>query len=517
MTSKTPLSFPITEEELAAALAAERRPWARKRLIAIRAVLEGQSRRAAARTARTNADSVRVWIEQVREGGFAGLLRRARTFRATLEQDRMAVSEIETALAREDRPWARQRLAAVHALLSGQSVQAVARAAGTAPTNVHRWLKQLRRGGCSALLRIDSSNQPCQLRMMTKQIEATVREIDAALANEARAWARKRLIAVRAVLEGQSLGMAARNAQVSQRSVSHWFSQMRREGWAALLRNDAADLRSPLRMTKGDIAAARLQIDAALKHEPPRLLRKRLIAVKAVLEGQSLGAAARTTGATPTSVARWVDQVREGGAAALLRDARRRAAAPLPLTLALARDPADPAFAASPTTPFTLPISRTEVAAALASEKRPAIRKRLLAVQRVLCGDSVTDAARATKTKPSTLLRWLRLVQQSGCEVLFRGGRGVAEPPQVITRKKVPPNRHAIRDALPVTLSEITTALASERRASVRKRLLAVRAVIQGQTPADASRSTGLNKKSLYQWLRRAHREGCSVLLSDGR
>ena len=292
---------------------------------------------------------------------------------------------------------------------------------------------------------------------------------------------------------------------------------MRREGWPALLRNDAADLRSPLRMTKGDIAAARQEIDAALKHEPPLLLRKRLIAVKAVLEGQSLAAAARTTGATPTSVARWVDQVREGGAAALLRDARRRAASPLPLTPPLARDPADPAFAGSPATPFTLPISRTDIAAALAWEKRPAARKRLLAVQRVLCGDSVTDAARATKMKPSTLLRWLRLVQQSGSEVLFRDGRGAAEPPQVITCKKVPPTRHAVRDALPVTLAEITTALASERRASVRKRLLAIRAVIQGQTPADASRSTGFNKKSLYQWLRRAHREGCAVLLSDGR
>ena len=207
MTSKTPPSFPITEEELAAALVAERRPWARKRLIAIRALIEGQSRRAAARTARTSADSVRVWIEQVREGGFVGLLRRARTFRATPEQDRSVVSEIEAALAQEDRPWARNRLAAVHALLSGQSVQAVARAAGAAPTNVHRWLKLLRRGGCSALLRIDSSNQPCQLRMTTEQIEATVREIDAALAIEARAWARKRLMGVRAVLEGQSLGM----------------------------------------------------------------------------------------------------------------------------------------------------------------------------------------------------------------------------------------------------------------------------------------------------------------------
>ena len=414
-------SLPITRGGIDAALATEIRPWARKRLIAIRSLIEGQSQRAAARAARTNTDCVRVWIEQVRQGGCSGLLRRARTFRATPQQDRRAAREIEAILAREDRPWARKRLAAVHALLSGQTVQAASRAAGVAPANVHRWLKQFRRGGCSGLLRVDSASQPCHLRMTPEQIEATARQVDAALASEARPWARKRLLAVRAMLEGQSLAMAARTAGVSQPSVSHWFSQIRREGWTALLHNDAADIPYPLRMTKRDIATARQLIEAALARKPAQPFRKRLIAVRAMLEGQNLAAAARTTGATRTSIARWLDQVRQAGPAALLRDARFRSAPSLPLTPSSAQCPANPSSAGSPATRFILPITHAEIAAALASERRPAVRKRLLAVQRVLRGDSVTDAARATKTKPSTLLRWLRLVQQSGCQVLFRG------------------------------------------------------------------------------------------------
>jgi transposase len=337
-------SLPITRGEIDAALAAEFRLWARKRLIAIRALIEGQSQRAAARAARTDADSVRVWIEQVREGGCAGLLRRARTFRATPDQDLSAAREIKAALSHEDRPWAHCRLAAVHALLSGQSVQAASRAAGTAPANVHRWLKRLRSGGLSALLRNDNTGPVSALRMTKGDIAAARRQIEAALARKLPQPLRKRLIAIRAVLGGQSLAMAARTAGVSQPSVSRWFSQMRREGWRALL-----------------------------------------------------------------------------------HDARLRVAS--------VRSPANPGFAGSPATGFTLPITHAEIAAALASESRAAVRKRLLAVQRVLCGDNITDAARATKTKPSTLLRWLRLVQQSGCEVLLRDDRR-AVAPQVITSGK---------------------------------------------------------------------------------
>lgn len=70
-----------------------------------------------------------------------------------------------------------------------------------------------------------------------------------------------------------------------------------------------------------------------------------------------------------------------------------------------------------------LGISREEIEIALAREKRPVVRKRLMAIAKVLAGKSIAQAARSAKVSYARVWWWLERVRQSGLVPLLHEGR----------------------------------------------------------------------------------------------
>lgn len=229
MTSKKPLPLPITKKELAAALAAELRPWVRKRLAAIRAVIDGQNLTDAAVVAGATTGGVCKWGRQARHGGCRALLRDGRVERhhlplMTPEQVTATRRDIQTALAGPLAGRQRQRLAAMQFALSGQIHQAAA-AAHVKLTTVARWLFKLRRHGITPFLPRD--------RQPVVQFSADVDQLRALAAAEKNPNIRKRILAVAYLAQGMSVYDAAAAARVSTDTVYVAMRRFQREGSAA--------------------------------------------------------------------------------------------------------------------------------------------------------------------------------------------------------------------------------------------------------------------------------------------
>ena len=123
-------AVPITQDEVKAALARERRPGVRRRLVALSRILAGKSIKQAARAAKATRGSVERWLKQVRQAGLQSLpLDRRRRYRKremTRAQVENTRREIAAALAHPLRPQVRARLIAIDTVLSGRPINEVA-------------------------------------------------------------------------------------------------------------------------------------------------------------------------------------------------------------------------------------------------------------------------------------------------------------------------------------------------------------------------------------------------------
>jgi len=219
------------------------------------------------------------------------------------------------------------------------------------------------------------------------------------------------------------------------------------------------------------------EVRAALAHERRPGVRRRLVAVGKVLEGKSIKQAARAAKATLGSVERWLKQVRQSGLQALLVDQRRR-------------------YRKREMTHAQVGDTRREITAALAHPLKPQVRSRLIAMDNVLSGQSIDDAAAGALVRPDTVRDWLRVVTYDGiAPTLARWeGRGNPRPRQV--------------DADPVALREL---VAKEKNPRVRKRMLALACVAEGMSPHAASMSMGLNHQAIAARMRRFREEGVAA------
>ena len=168
------------------------------------------------------------------------------------------------------------------------------------------------------------------------------------------------------------------------------------------------------------------EVNAALARETRWRVRKRLIAIRALLAGQSIQRAAATAKTTPKWVECWLQRVRQSGFPSLLRDRRR-----YPPRREL--------------TPADVHETRRAIAVALERPLRHQVRSRLLAVDLVLSGHAVEDAAARAVVLPRTVQQWLRFITYVGIDAALRRWEARGQ-------NKAPPER---LDADPVALRDL--------------------------------------------------------------
>ena len=160
-------------------------------------------------------------------------------------------------------------------------------------------------------------------------LKITNADVEAALAQEHRPGMRKRILAVKMVLEGKTTVHAGRVVKVHERTVRNWLRMVRRYGCTAL----AFDGRSgPRKKPIGlhQLHALREQIAAALTQPMNRHVRMRLLAVDLVLAGTPVLSVATEARVSPISLRYWIAQAWEKGVDGVIRvsegrSARRRA------------------------------------------------------------------------------------------------------------------------------------------------------------------------------------------------
>jgi transposase len=123
----------------------------------------------------------------------------------------------------------RERLLAIDAALAGEHVDIVAAKAQVKVETLRVWVRKMLRGGS-----INVVPQP-QSRIRPGSLPVTEHEVQAALANEAHPKIRRRLIALLAILRGQTIPAAAEIANVSPETVTAWLKRLRTRGFSTLL------------------------------------------------------------------------------------------------------------------------------------------------------------------------------------------------------------------------------------------------------------------------------------------
>jgi transposase len=155
-------------------------------------------------------------------------------------------------------------------------------------------------------------------RVDLKSLKITREEIDFALGAERRSWVRKRLTAVRKVLDGSTEVHAAKLAKVSCGSVQRYLRLVRESGFAGVVYDGRVEPRSkPIKQP--EINKLREEIRTVLRRKPSRSERRRLLAVDAVLAGNVLHRTAAETRVRPTTLRNWIAAARKRGIKALLR------------------------------------------------------------------------------------------------------------------------------------------------------------------------------------------------------
>lgn len=449
---------------------------------------KGQSLSSAARTVQAGRETVRIWYRRMREGGCSALLHDARLahhsdlLHMTAEQFAAVRRDTDAAIAYEQRPWARKRLRAVRAVTEGKSFRAAGRAGKVSEKSVRKWLRFMRQGGCPYLLRHPPTKRTYLAPMTPQQTASAKKEIAAALSSDQSPWVRKRLLALRAVIEGRTLAAAARAAKTDRTSVRRWRRQLQEQGCAALLDDSRMGGSRLHRMTREEIVAARQEIGAALAGEQRARVRKRLIAVQAALSGETLSAAASAAGAYPSSVDRWLLRMRQSGCAALLQDGSVGRPRQREMTVE------------------DVKLAREEMKSALKRRLKWRLRLRLIAIDMVLSGRSTEEAAATAHVRPGTVRGWLAMLRHKGIVEMIGESEGRFRP------RKLEADGATLR-----------TLAANERNPRIRKRMLALAYVADGMGVEDAAVKVGLNRSTVDERIKRFQKEGLAGLQDKAR
>jgi transposase-like protein len=319
----------------------------------------------------------------------------------------VGLDEVEAALAREAEPWLRKRLFTLQALLDGRSPEEAAQLNSVSIASVRRWRKWAASGGLQALLRRGHGVKQSNSLLPMLRCHPTLRDdVATALAANHYPYLRNRLLAIQAVLDGETISAAAHASGVARNSLGRSLKLFYDGGAAHLLAHThiAFDYLASFQTLRpltprrihfyktdpARIEAARAQIAAALPHQTSRRLTDRLLAVDEALAGETIDQTAATARVKPETLRVWVRKILKGGISAVIPAPRSR----IDLT--------------------SLGVTEHDITAALAAEQRPRIQKRLSAILGVLQGRTVPDAARAAEAKATTLTMWLKRLRRDG-------------------------------------------------------------------------------------------------------
>jgi transposase len=143
-------------------------------------------------------------------------------------------------------------------------------------------------------------------------------------------------------------------------------------------------------------------------------------------------------------------------------------------------------------------VDEAALRAALATETRPRIRKRLLALQALRSGSSRREAAKIAGAGFGSIKNWLRTLQRSGWKTLMH----------------TPARRKPFGTAAKaLAFKQIEAALARRIDTRSRRRILVVRDVLSGQDIYAVSRRRGLHRTTVTQWVARAQGFGVADLI----
>jgi transposase len=260
-------SLGITRDEVKAALARERRPRFRRRLIAVCRALAGNSIKQAARAAKATPADVDRWLERVRRSGFQSLLRDTRRsqpkYKMTPDQLEAMRRDIAAALQQPLKPQVRSRLVAMDMVLSGEPMDEAARSAHVFPRTLGTWLRDaIRDGFAPTLARWESQGKPCP-----RQLDADPVALRELAAKEKNPRIRKRMVALACLAEGMGLLDAAVSAGLSHTTVIKSMKRFREEGVAAF--QDPKSAGRPRKLTSteleevGKVVSARPELSYA--------------------------------------------------------------------------------------------------------------------------------------------------------------------------------------------------------------------------------------------------------------
>jgi transposase len=215
------------------------------------------------------------------------------------------------------------------------------------------------------------------------------------------------------------------------------------------------------------------ELDAALAKEPSAWLCRRLVAVRNVLTGMSIEHAASKADVRPDTVRSWLRLAKNTGIDGLARNRlleRRQ------------RNFSD------------LQHARDAMATALAKQPDLRLRKRLVAIDGIIAGLTIRQAANEAQVSRQRLGLWLAAIEERGI------GGVLAEP----SGQDVP--------AISLGVAELRQIARSEKDARVRKRLLALALVAEGKSSSDAAAVLGVSERSVENWRERFWSDGVDGL-----
>ena len=221
----------------------------------------------------------------------------------------------------------------------------------------------------------------------------------------------------------------------------------------------------------------RKELQRALRRKLPSRVRKRLVAVRVIVDGATVRQAARVVAVTTGTIKLWLKKARQSGLQSLLRDGYFH-----PRTGVMTADQAKAA--------------RREIATALEGELKPEHRSRLTAIDMVLAGQAIEAAARFALVREQTVKVWLSRVKHDGIAPMLR--------------KRKPSARKL--DADPAALRDLA---AKEKNPRVRKRMLALACMAEGMGFYDAEIKSGLTRDMIKKRIERFRRDGIAAFRDE--